>query len=944
MVFVHGLQGDLRKTWTNQNGGFWPAWLAEDNAELAVWSVGYEATVSGWSGTAMPLFDRANNILAELQAAEIGNRPICWVTHSMGGLLVKQMLRNADTLAPEFRAFSAAIRCVVFTGTPHTGSDLAGIARYLGFFLRSGAAAEELQALSSPLLELNTWYRENHRRLGVTTQVFFENQATEGVRLVDHGTADPGLEGVIPIGLDADHFSICKPSGREDLICKRTQACILGVTVLSASKRDSSARQRRMESSTARAAQSLGLNPEGYNDAEPSGHPAHLSELDAVITAYNAEINLASSYLKAGLSLLIRSDRLLFAHLAAEIGVRSGRQVRILNYPNVDRAGEPNPGRIAPGRRQDFMVALHEALTAAPIEAVVIVPYFGTLASASEDVSNAHTHELTELLYERNDRIILAFTDPSVRIPPVLANRFAIRLAIDILPRTVLSSDGRPVPIGQALITKAEAALFEGFNATELYPHIAGMNAVRLRDGMRFAYYHCTANGADRQAFANLLQELRVFKARTANGFEISNVPLDAIGGYDEVKAEIAQALKVLADAVHGTIPAHLSHDLVPKGFLFHGPPGTGKTLFAQAIASQLRATICMVSGPEIIAKYAGDTERQVHDLFAEARRSAPAVLVFNEFDAIASRPAGRDDGGSRTGNAIVAQLLIELDGFRPEVPVLVIGTTNRVDLIDEALLRPSRFRPVKIGLPDEQDRRAIAMTHAQHFQIELTSGLLDNITAATEGMNGDEIRSVFRDARAEELVGGHPANAQRLEELISVLRRLGSSRYGGLASQTTRHSQGAAGAPIMRKPKVFISYVREDSAMIDRIAETLRIHGIDAWLDRTHIAPGERWQQAIRNAIREGHCFIACFSPSYAQRDSTYMNEELRIATEQLRLMPLSRRWFIPVILKTCRIPDFPIDATDTLGSFQCIDFSHDWDSAMAKLIDAVSPKDQPE
>jgi len=256
-VFVHGLQGDLRKAWTNKNGSFWPTWLAEDNTELAVWSVGYEAAVSGWSGTATPLFDRANNVLAELQAAEIGNRPICWVTHSLGGLLVKQMLRSSDTLASKFRAFSAATRCVVFTGTPNTGSDRAGSARHLGFFLRVSVAAKELQALSSPLLELNTWYRESHRRLRLTTQVFFENQATRGVRLVDRGTADPGLEGVIPVGVDADHFSICKPLGRDDLIYQRTQACIPGVTARSADENNSPANQRRRRSSTRRAAESL---------------------------------------------------------------------------------------------------------------------------------------------------------------------------------------------------------------------------------------------------------------------------------------------------------------------------------------------------------------------------------------------------------------------------------------------------------------------------------------------------------------------------------------------------------------------------------------------------------------------------------------------------------------------------------------------------------------
>jgi hypothetical protein len=229
VVFVHGLDGDARGTWTNQAGGFWPQWLADDHQELAVWSVGYEVAASAWKGTAMPLFDRAHHVLAELQAAGLGQRPICFVAHSMGGLLVKQMLRNADSLAPEFRSFSAATRGVVFLATPHTGSDLASLARYLGLVLRSTIATRELEARASPLLELNTWYRENVRRLRVDTQAYFENQKTRGVFVVDRASADPSLEGVTVIGLDANHSGVCKPASRNDLLYRRSQAFIVNV-------------------------------------------------------------------------------------------------------------------------------------------------------------------------------------------------------------------------------------------------------------------------------------------------------------------------------------------------------------------------------------------------------------------------------------------------------------------------------------------------------------------------------------------------------------------------------------------------------------------------------------------------------------------------------------------------------------------------------------------
>jgi transitional endoplasmic reticulum ATPase len=126
-----------------------------------------------------------------------------------------------------------------------------------------------------------------------------------------------------------------------------------------------------------------------------------------------------------------------------------------------------------------------------------------------------------------------------------------------------------------------------------------------------------------------------------------------------------------------------------------------------------------------------------------------------------------------------VAQILTEMDGFRPDVPMLVIGTTNRLELIDEALLRPSRFQPIAVGLPDRAARRRIAEIHARHFHVSVDAGagagdaLLDQVADQTAGMNGDQIRSVFRDA----CLGLHcqeppvPITAERLAALIAAVR-----------------------------------------------------------------------------------------------------------------------------------------------------------------------------
>jgi transitional endoplasmic reticulum ATPase len=295
----------------------------------------------------------------------------------------------------------------------------------------------------------------------------------------------------------------------------------------------------------------------------------------------------------------------------------------------------------------------------------------------------------------------------------------------------------------------------------------------------------------EKPPFRKLVAELQLFKAKTSNSFVVPDVGFGAIGGYDDVKAELLAALDIINGS--GDLPDDLRNELVPRGFIFHGPPGTGKTLFAKAAASRLGATIIVVSGPEVTDKYVGESERKIRRLFAEARRNAPSVVVFDEFDSIAVSRTGGDDGGSRAGNAIVAQLLTELDGFRPEVPVLIIGTTNRLDLIDEALLRPSRFRPIHIGLPELEARRAIAAHHADHFGVRVDDDLLDAIAAATDRLSGDDIRSLFRDARAGEHVGARvPADAYRLGELVGQLR---------LGKQERQLARGT-GRPVLPGPR----------------------------------------------------------------------------------------------------------------------------------------------
>lgn len=137
---------------------------------------------------------------------------------------------------------------------------------------------------------------------------------------------------------------------------------------------------------------------------------------------------------------------------------------------------------------------------------------------------------------------------------------------------------------------------------------------------------------------------------------------------------------------------------------------------------------------------------------------------------------------------------------------------------------------------------------------------------------------------------------------------------------------------------KVFISYVRENREIVDRLCQELRVNGIQVWLDRNDIGPGSRWKRAIRQAIQEGAFFIACFSREYNERDQTYMNEELIIAIEELRQRPIDSAWFIPVKLNECEIPDRDIIGSgETLQDLQHVNLYEDWQVNIQRIFGVI-------
>lgn len=229
VVFVHGLDGNYSTTWGNPKEKFyWPLWLSQQSKDIGIWSLDYDGAASDWLGGSMPVEDRATNLLAEMRAQGIGKRPVIFVCHSLGGILAKQMLLDGATMNnPEYEEISSQTKGIAFLATPHSGSSAADLVNMSRLLLRKTVLIEQLGKDVSMLRQLNGWYRNNVGPLEVETLVLFETKDMSGIgRIVSESSSDPGITGVFPIPVDADHLSICKPMSAEDLVAKRVSEFI----------------------------------------------------------------------------------------------------------------------------------------------------------------------------------------------------------------------------------------------------------------------------------------------------------------------------------------------------------------------------------------------------------------------------------------------------------------------------------------------------------------------------------------------------------------------------------------------------------------------------------------------------------------------------------------------------------------------------------------------
>lgn len=220
IVFVHGLSGDAHSTWDcGGSDGFWPAWLAQDIGYSNVYCLGYGAAAfEKWAKKEMDMFERADNILEQFAGTGIGKRPLVFITHSLGGILTKMVLRaSADADDEDWEAVSASTKLVIFISTPHIGASIANIVDSVP------GASKHIKMLGNEtgmLQDLNKAYRNFCTAKGdLVTKVYYEKHATyKAVLVVSRESADPGVQGANPVAIDRDHISICKPKDRDDVV------------------------------------------------------------------------------------------------------------------------------------------------------------------------------------------------------------------------------------------------------------------------------------------------------------------------------------------------------------------------------------------------------------------------------------------------------------------------------------------------------------------------------------------------------------------------------------------------------------------------------------------------------------------------------------------------------------------------------------------------------
>jgi transitional endoplasmic reticulum ATPase len=361
--------------------------------------------------------------------------------------------------------------------------------------------------------------------------------------------------------------------------------------------------------------------------------------------------------------------------------------------------------------------------------------------------------------------------DPSLRSPGLLEHEIAVPLPDAALRREQLDVLTRGMPLAEDVRLDDVAGRTPGFVAADLA-------ALAREAGVRAALRQKSAAQPLHVTMADFDAALEVVRptSMAESSLELAKITLDDVGDMTSVKEMLTES--VLWPLSYPDTFARLGVQ-PPRGVLLYGPPGCGKTYLVKAIAGTGRANVLSVKGAELLSKWVGESERAVRELFRRAHEAAPTLVFLDEVDALAPVRGQASDGG--TTDRVVASLLTELDGVESLRNVVVIGATNRPDLVDPALLRPGRLERLVYVPPPDADARA-EILQAASKSVPLASDVdLAKLAVELDGFSAADCAALLREAAlaamresldAAEVSAAHVATArQRIRPSLDAIQ-----------------------------------------------------------------------------------------------------------------------------------------------------------------------------
>jgi transitional endoplasmic reticulum ATPase len=414
---------------------------------------------------------------------------------------------------------------------------------------------------------------------------------------------------------------------------------------------------------------------------------------------------------------------------------------------------------------------------------IVFIDEIDSIAPKRDEVSGELEKRIVSQLLtlmdgmkSRGNVVVIAATnrpdsiDPALRRPGRFDREIEIGIPDDEGRFDILSIHTRGMPIDEKVDLKQISKTTHGFVGAdlEILSKEAAMKSLRRilpeidYDEEKISSEILEKIQITSDDFRDALKEVSPSALREVQ-VQVPNVSWDDVGGLENLKEE-------LKEAVEWPIKYKDAYDYVnvksPKGILLDGPPGTGKTLIAKALAKMTDSNFISIKGPELLSKWVGESEKGIREIFRKARQAAPCIIFLDEVDALVPR---RGSGGSNSHvtENVVSQILTEIDGLEELNNVLIIAATNRLDIVDEAFLRPGRFdRIIKVPNPDEKGRQHIFEIHTKSKPLA-SDAKISEIVKLTDNFSGAEIAAVANRAAIAALrryVSGKSKNVKEIK------------------------------------------------------------------------------------------------------------------------------------------------------------------------------------